>query len=396
MNGDIPLYWKAPYQKKILAKITAIRNNEIQLNQELFYPGGGGQPPDNGTLRHYEDEYEIKEAYKDGTGIWLKIKEKLGENISIGEEVLLNLNWERRYALMKAHTAQHLVSYFFKSRFNRDTLKANFGMEHMEIELSNVLPMQDIFQVINLSNQLISEGGEVKSIIVEQETYKEKYRNKTRGKKSQEETVRLIQLGEKGFDLVCCGGVHVKNLRELNCLVLESVKNQFIKIFVDNRAISFANQQREIMLKLEEITTKKGEKLIELVSNKLKINELLEEGNVKLLRLLLQNIKNITEEIGTIDVAFLSLPEIDRKTIQAAAKSLTSNTLAVIIGSNNTLFFIASDDEIQLDKISKEIKEKVGLKGGGNKAFAQFHLDDTRSSMEAIREMVFNILKQIR
>ena len=55
-ESSIPLFWKNPYQKEITCTISKIKENNIQFSQELLYPGGGGQLPDNGVLIYNNEE----------------------------------------------------------------------------------------------------------------------------------------------------------------------------------------------------------------------------------------------------------------------------------------------------------------------------------------------------
>jgi len=61
---SIPAYWKIPYQEEITGKITKIREKELQFSQKFFYPGGGGQLSDRGTLVYADKEFLIINVYK--------------------------------------------------------------------------------------------------------------------------------------------------------------------------------------------------------------------------------------------------------------------------------------------------------------------------------------------
>jgi len=392
-NYPIPLYWSAPYQREILAKITAIKGNEIQFDQSLFYPGGGGQLSDIGTLIINEKEYQITETYKSEDGIWHKLNKKIEGKLEQNQDVFLKLNWNRRYAFMKAHSAQHLISHLLKKLFDCDTIKANFEEFKIDIELSQQLISTEIIEAIKEANDLINKGVEIKSIIIDKETYQKDFLNKTRGKKSQEETVRLIQLGEEGFDLVCCGGIHVNNLSEINGIVLDTIKENKIKLYVDRGGLAFANQQRLLMIELEKVTTKKDEKMLQMIKNKLIENELLQEGSSSLLKLLFKNIEILSEDINGKKIVLLSLPSFDRQTIQYSAKELAENVVVAILARNEILYLLSSDNEVEVDKIANSLMEKTGTKGGGNKVFAQLSVEGTNEPLDLVRDLITLHLK---
>lgn len=391
MNQEsaVPIFWSAPYQKEIIATITNIKDSKVQFNQVFFYPGGGGQLHDKGSISYLETEIPIIEVYSDEEGVWHKIKKENQIKLEIGKEVLLKLDWERRYNFMKAHSSQHLLTHVLRNRFECDTLKANFEEGKVEIEIDKKLSVNEVLDAFKEANIIINQGEEVVSIIVDQETYSKKYKSEARGKKSDEEPVRLIQLGkDKGFDLVCCGGIHVKNLTEINGIVLDNARGNFIKYYVDKYAVEFANEQRGLMISLEDATEKKGNKLLEMVANKIESNEMLTRGNVRLLKLIFENIKTWSEEISGKSIILLELEEIDRQIIQSSAKELAKDSFLGLIGSDNTLYLLSSIDSLPANEIVNKINSRTGAKGGGSKTFAQISIKDIKNPFSILREII--------
>ncbi|MCG3225685.1 MAG: alanyl-tRNA editing protein [Candidatus Heimdallarchaeota archaeon] len=394
MNEEfiMPLYWNAPYQTEVIAKITVVRKNELQFNQTLFYPGGGGQLSDTGSIVYLEEEFPIIETYKDKEGIWHKLDIKKNIDFQENQDVLLRLDWSKRYSYMKPHTAQHLLSHLFHKINDCDTEKANFEELKIDIELSKNLAVDEILNVVSEANRIIEQGVEVKSIIVNQEEYRKDYLGRTRGKKSEEEFVRLIELGgEEGFDLVCCGGIHVKNLAEIRGVFLESKKDHTLKFLVNQKGLLFATEQRGLMLKLEDITAKKGEKLLEIVENKIKENQILQDNSVNLLRLIFHNIHAFSKKINEYSITSFTLPEIDRLPIQSAAKELESNNFVAVHGRNDILYLISTNEKLPANKIAKTLIEEIGTKGGGNKGFAQLSIKNVKEPLQLVEEIISSL-----
>ncbi len=389
MIDDTPVFWSAPYQKEILAKIVEVNENELRFNQALFYPSGGGQPHDLGTMRYQGCTLPIIEVYTVDREIWHKTDSKEKIDFQVDEDVQLELNWNHRYNLMKSHTAQHLLSYFLQEMYECETIKANFDEGKIEIEISKALNLSDVVRVLEESNNRLEEDADVKSIIVNQKTFQEEYKSKIRGKTSDEKRVRMIQLGD--FDLVCCGGVHVKKLAEVRGIFLETVKNRVIKLYTGEKGINYTNRQRANLHALEEITEKKDSKLVELVKNKLKENENLEEGNILLLKLLFQKINIWSEKIQNYSVVLLDIPTLDRITVQAALKEVKEEMLIAIIGRNAILYIISTNEHIQANGVIDKIKEKTGAKGGGNKGFAQMSVKDIKEPLQLVREVLSSL-----
>ncbi|MCE7748837.1 MAG: hypothetical protein GPJ51_10590 [Candidatus Heimdallarchaeota archaeon] len=387
----IPAYWKIPYQEEMTGKITKTRGRELQFSKKFFYPGGGGQLSDRGTIIYTDKEFPIIDVYKDEEGIWHKIKSKEKIEFEEGKEVLLKLDWERRYSFMKAHSSQHLISHILEEFYQCKTLKANFEEGKIDIETSIKLSLEQVLKAIEHANDIINSGTKIESIVVNQEKYKREFKQRTRGKTSDEKTVRLIQLGEdEGFDLACCGGIHVKNLSEVKGIILENLKAYTLKLLVDQHGLTFANQQRKMMIALEELTQKKDEKLIEMIQNKLNNFDVLQSGNVKLLKMIFRNLQHWKITINGISCIFFELPEIDRQAIQSAAKEMIEGFLIVIIGKNEILYILSSDERIPADEVTKKLLEITKNKGGGNKAFAQISIQKVENPLKLVKDVIKN------
>ncbi len=104
------LYQTDSYLREIEAKITAVdmERRAVALDRTIFYPGGGGQPPDRGVLQIASLSLPVIEVQKIGEDVW----HILGGEAplpQVGAQVHGILDWERRYALMRTHTALHIL-----------------------------------------------------------------------------------------------------------------------------------------------------------------------------------------------------------------------------------------------------------------------------------------------
>ncbi len=389
MNNFSPIYWSAPYQREVVAKVIGINKNKVKVDKALFYPSGGGQLSDLGLIVYQQQDIKVVGIEKREDGNWLQIDPAGDSSLEEGAEVLLQLDWGRRYSFMKSHSSQHLISHVLKRLFDIETLKANFDDEKIDIEVSRNLSEVEISEVLQESNRLINKGAEVISIIVDKEEYKRKYRDVARGKISNENRVRLIQLGEgEGYDLTCCGGVHVKNLSEIKGIFLDTFKGNSLKFFIDKHGIDSVNKQRILMINLEEITAKKGGKLVEMLINKLDEGKILQEGNLGLLKMIFSEIAYRSQEINDNKIVFLNLPEIDRQALQSAARELEKGFFIVVLGRNDILYFISTNDELSAKEINDIIIEKTGSKGGGNKGFAQVNVKNIENPLSLVKEVL--------
>jgi misacylated tRNA(Ala) deacylase len=98
------LYLRDAYQLTFSARVTDVRDGAVALDRTAFYPTGGGQPHDTGTL----GERPVVDVRKEGDDVWHVLADG-AEPPAPGEEVDGEVDWERRHALMRTHTALHVL-----------------------------------------------------------------------------------------------------------------------------------------------------------------------------------------------------------------------------------------------------------------------------------------------
>lgn len=101
-----PIYHTDAYCKAFEATVTAVEGNAVALDRTAFYPGGGGQPNDIGTLTAGEVSWTVTKVRKAGSDIWHELS---GEPPAVGAKVQGGVDWERRHKLMRTHTAMHIL-----------------------------------------------------------------------------------------------------------------------------------------------------------------------------------------------------------------------------------------------------------------------------------------------
>jgi misacylated tRNA(Ala) deacylase len=102
------LCYSDAYARQVDAVVTAAEpeTGEVLLDRTVFYPGGGGQPPDAGELRGADQTWPVSTARKRGNDVWHGVE---GDQPAVGTAVTAELDWERRHALMRTHSALHVL-----------------------------------------------------------------------------------------------------------------------------------------------------------------------------------------------------------------------------------------------------------------------------------------------
>jgi misacylated tRNA(Ala) deacylase len=96
------LYLRDAYLRSFRATVVDVADGAVALDRTAFYPTGGGQPHDTGTL----DGVAVIDVRKDGEQVWHRLD---GEPPAVGTEVAAEIDWDRRHALMRTHTALHVL-----------------------------------------------------------------------------------------------------------------------------------------------------------------------------------------------------------------------------------------------------------------------------------------------
>ena len=100
------LYQTDSYLHEFDATVTVVEGNAVALDCSAFYPGGGGQPNDVGMLRVERGEWRVLRVRKAGEDVWHELD---STPPAVGTKMHGTVDWERRYPLMRTHTAMHIL-----------------------------------------------------------------------------------------------------------------------------------------------------------------------------------------------------------------------------------------------------------------------------------------------
>ena len=151
---------EAAYQTKFSAKVIKAEEESIVLDRTLFYPLGGGQNWDEGTISGPNGPIEVREVRGRED-----IIHNLGveHQLEVGDEVIGEIDWERRYSHMRMHTAQHLVSGIAYELFNGvRTVGNQINTTHSRIDFNPIsFDESMLVELTKKTNEIISLEHEV-------------------------------------------------------------------------------------------------------------------------------------------------------------------------------------------------------------------------------------------
>src|SRR5713226_5540687 len=134
------LFRQDAYLKEAEATVTALEERGVRLDRSIFYPTGGGQPGDTGTLRWDGGEARVVDAVKAG-GAVLHIMEPGSTVPTPGTTVTAEIDWTRRHTLMRTHTALHALSGIVFTDYGAKVTGGNMqpGVARMDFELDVII-----------------------------------------------------------------------------------------------------------------------------------------------------------------------------------------------------------------------------------------------------------------
>ena len=209
--GAHQLYYKHPYMKNFKARVLSCKESsgvyEIILENTAFYPEGGGQPADTGTI----GECRISHVCRADAGI-IHIGDR---SLEIGTEYDAEIDWARRFDHMQHHTAEHLLSGIVHKLYGADNVGFNIGAAHITIDFNTLLSHEDIANIEILANEAV-----FKNLPVAIEYFDNPPDFGYRSKKELSGIIRIVTIED--YDICACAGTQLSSTGEIGLIKIVS------------------------------------------------------------------------------------------------------------------------------------------------------------------------------
>jgi len=219
------LYYEDAYIKQFEARIVKVIQVDgrtgLVLDQTAFYPTGGGQPTDNGMVKGDNWEAKVVDVqWRDGVPVHV-LGEVKGE-IKEQDKIVGSIDWSRRWALMRNHTAAHLVSEAVRQAVGRpvEIVGSAVNVDKSRLDLGHEGSLRELFaEIEEISNKVVKEN---RPIIIrmtprsEAEAYVQRFHESLKTLPPTVENVRIVEI--KDWHACACGGTHVKSTGELDMI----------------------------------------------------------------------------------------------------------------------------------------------------------------------------------
>ena len=377
------LYYKDPYLKEFDSIVAEVRKTEqgcwCRLRETAFYPEGGGQPWDEGSLLpENKEKVSVLEVQEEQDGIW----HKLSSEIELGMQVHGVIDWERRFDHMQQHSGEHIVSGMICSRFQCDNVGFHMGEDTVTIDYNAPISFEQVLQIETEANHYIWENHAFEELWPNLEELK---KIDYRSKKELSGAVRITRF--PGADTCACCGTHVASSSEVGLVKFISAKNFHegtrLELYCGKRAMDYlsmnfmSNKAVAVLLSTKE--EKCPELVKKLIEEKTSLKSELSAMENRYLTLRAESVKGQTDVLMIDDC--LS-PDQGRVLADKIAENCTGK-IVVMVGKDENYRYsvICRNQDISL--FVKEMNAALQGRGGGRDGFAQGSVNASKEQIEA-------------
>ena len=372
------LFYLDSYMKNFTAEIEEVEERDskyhVLLDKTAFFPGGGGQYCDLGTI----DNISVVDVYEEDEKIY-HVLDKKPNRI---HKVKCEINWDRREYGMQHHFGQHVISACFNNEYKAKTVGFHLGSEAATVDIEGFFKENDILKIENMCNDIIRKNIPVEFLNI---TKKEAKKLKIKEDLSKlSDDIRVVKIDD--IDINLCCGVHVKNTLDLRIIKIKKFekykKATRIEFLCGTKAIEEMLKRDNYLNKICKLLSSNEEdayKGIEKLNNKL--NEVNKEN--KRLEEIISNyeIKEMIEEAEKINNMSVVVKIYENKTMNYINKIANKinekddvvGLFALINNDKLNLLFTCSKnlENLDMNDLLKDSIKLVDGKGGGSKVLAQ-------------------------
>jgi len=385
------LYQNDVYLKEWSAEITSAKEYEnktdiwtITLDQSAFFPEGGGQSCDLGSI----GPYKVIDVQESGETVLHTVK--VPENTAppaVGSNETCTLDWDRRFDNMQRHCGEHILSGIFFDLFGGVNRGFHMGQDYMTVDIS--LEAKPEITQITYEMALEAELGANKVIwanepvtVMRFESREEAEKMPLRKALAFDEDISIVCVGsiENAADCVACCGTHPSTAGQVGLLKIYKVENYkgMFRIYFEagQRALNDYRQKHNILMDL----SNKYSSSIEDFPAKLRSQEeKLADAKNELAQLKKAFIDNECSKLDELlsasseNVVIYSLPQLSLDDTFNMGKRYMNNCnkLIMLYSEKDTSYILVSDGTVDCGKLVKEYASFYQGKGGGNKVSAR-------------------------
>jgi alanyl-tRNA synthetase len=375
-----------PYLSRFEARVVARSDHggrpAVALDRTAFYPGGGGQPADQGTL----SQVRVLDIQVVGAVVWHALESPLAADTVTGQ-----VDWARRFDHMQQHHGQHLLSAAFEELFGLPTLAFHLGVEYSSIDLPGDVSEAQIRSAESRANEVIWEDRPVEARFVARE---ELARIPLRKPPVVEGPIRVVSVS--GFDHSACGGTHPRSTGAVGLLHARRRERRGAETRVEflcgGRALADLQKKTTILARLmTELSVGLDE--VEDAVRRVKDHEAasrkrLETATERLLEHEARALVAAAESGTEVPLVTMVRDDLDVAQARRLATAIAAAGAFAVLGirgeKSHILLSRPAGSGVDCGQVVREVLTPLGGRGGGQPALAQGGVPDSALLEEAL------------
>jgi len=366
---SLRLYHYDPYLRDFQATVASVKGEWVALDRTAFYPGGGGQDSDRGTIDG-RPVVEVKQAEGE------VLHRVPGHRFAPGDAVNASVDWERRYELMRGHTAEHLLfSRLQQLCPEMELVKIAITPDKKSFVVKGALSWEMVNAAQEAALDAIAKDLEVTACTMPKDDGR-LAGTRIKLDRIHGEEVRVVSIGD--LDRAACAGVHVSRTAELGMVLVTKFTSARpaadfeVEFEVGERAKRRALELSVSALRAAEALGARPQDLLGALDNALRERD---RQAAALRRYGERALAQLTPSpVGGVDLFSGLFEALDKKTLLDGAARIVEGPAACVLGSIGERFMlvVACSPELNVDCVAvlNEALAPAGGRGGGKRNFA--------------------------
>lgn len=359
----------------------------VQLDQTVFFPEGGGQFADLGTISvaASTDTPSIKVLDVQITDN--VITHYTDNALEAGTVVSCQIDWQRRFDFMQQHSAEHIVSGLVYQKYGYHNVGFHLGLTETTLDFDGALTGEQLAEIEQLANQAIYQNIAFQISFPDAEALAHlPYRSK----KELSGDIRIVTL--PGYDICACCAPHVYHTGEIGIVKITSFMahrgGSRLTILCGNRALAdYCTKQRSVEQISALLSTRQP--LVADAVAKAKSDQLARTLRINNLQKMLLDALLLSLPSPTVqDDVYLFAKDLDMKAIRDAVNELCTRYkgyCAIFVGDDEAGYrFVIGSSTKDCRELSLLLKEKLGAKSGGSQPMIQGSVTASEAAIKHI------------
>ncbi len=374
----VRLYYQDAHLREFSAHVVSCEPEKdhwaVVLDQTAFYPEGGGQPGDTGTL----DSVRVLDTHARGE----EIVHDCDAPLTPGSAVQGTIDWARRFDYMQQHSGEHIVSGIIHRRFGYENVGFHMGADMVTIDFSGMLTMDDVREIEREANEAVWANL---PIVVSWVDGEEKANAVYRSKKPISGVLRLVSI--PAIDVCACCGTHVSMTGEIGLVKIFTCQKFHdgvrLEMLCGRKAYSYVNSILEQNKRISGLLSAKPQQTAQAAERMLdELAQVKYRAGALELRLIAQAAEALAGKGDSL--LFMELSADGLRQMADAGMHACGGVCAVFTGSDEAGWrYAIGHAGGDLRAFSKRMNDALRGRGGGKPEFVQGSVQASRAEIEA-------------